>query len=278
MDTVSFRTLGGGAAHDTGLGARTPERDGHYDLAGGYGAWGSHLGFGSYGSRSKLHFALGGGSVPRNSGSGAPAFDQCCRIKRSRPDSTHRRIGRRLNGLEKNDEQHTSRKWTNGRSACFHCTCLRFCHGPLPRLAEADTNPGALKYHSKFDVRLLVAQARAELTEADKVELFKIFVLAAMSGLRRREIDLLPWSAFRWNEGILRIEATELFQPKSDESTGDLPLDPELVSLFRGYYARAKSEFVIESDLAPNVRASYLHYRCGPLFRLLSGWLRDHGV
>jgi hypothetical protein len=52
-------------------------------------------------SRSKLHFALGGGSVPRKSGSGAPAFDQCCRIKRSRPDSTHRRIGRRLNGSEK---------------------------------------------------------------------------------------------------------------------------------------------------------------------------------
>ena len=62
MDTVSFRTLGGGAAHDTGLGARTPERHGHHDLAGRYGAWGSHLGFGSYDSRSKLHFALGGGS------------------------------------------------------------------------------------------------------------------------------------------------------------------------------------------------------------------------
>src|SRR5215471_10282483 len=143
MDTVSFRTLGGGAAYDTGLGARTPERDGHYDLAGGYGAWGSHLGFGSYDSRSKLHFALGGGSVPRKSGSGAPAFDQCCRSKRSHPDSAHRRIGRRLNGLEKDDEQHTSRKWDNGRSADFYRTCLWFCHGPLPRLPEADTNPGA---------------------------------------------------------------------------------------------------------------------------------------
>src|SRR5215469_11423279 len=96
MDTVSFRTLGGGAALDTSLGARTPERHGHYDLAGGYGTWGSHLGFGSYDSRGKLHFALGGGSVPRKSGSGAPAFDQRCRIKRSHPDNTHRRIGRRL--------------------------------------------------------------------------------------------------------------------------------------------------------------------------------------
>src|SRR5215471_3221092 len=101
MDTVSFRTLGGGTAHDTELGARTPERRGHHDLAGGDGAWGSHLGFGSYDSRSKLHLALGRGSVPRKSGSGAPAFDQCCRIKRSHPDGTHKRISRRLNGLEK---------------------------------------------------------------------------------------------------------------------------------------------------------------------------------
>src|SRR5215831_17987249 len=72
MDTISLRTLGGGAAHDTSLGARTPECHGHHDLARGYGTWGSHLGFGSYDSRSKLHFALGGGSVPRQSGSGAP--------------------------------------------------------------------------------------------------------------------------------------------------------------------------------------------------------------
>src|SRR5215472_8555468 len=140
MDSVSFRTLGGGAAHDTDLGARTPERPGHHDLAGGHGAWGSHLGFGSDDSRSKLHFALGGGSVPGKSGSGAPAFDQCCRIKGSRPDGTHRRIGCRLNCLEKNHEQHTSRKWNNGRSADFHRTCLWFCHGPLPRLPGADTN------------------------------------------------------------------------------------------------------------------------------------------
>src|SRR5215472_9258251 len=139
------------------------ECHGHHDLAGGYGAWGSHLGFGSYDSRSKLHFALGGGSVPRKSGSGAPAFDfKCCRIKRSHSDSTHRRIGCRLNGLEKNDEQHTSRKWNNGRSAYFHRTCLWFCHGPLPRLPGADTNPGAVAdnrrgKHKETEIRFRVA-------------------------------------------------------------------------------------------------------------------------
>jgi hypothetical protein len=45
-------------------------------------------------ARGRLN-AMGGGSVPRKSGSGAPAFDQCCPVKRCHPDSTHRRIGRR---------------------------------------------------------------------------------------------------------------------------------------------------------------------------------------
>jgi integrase len=150
---------------------------------------------------------------------------------------------------------------------------------PVPFAEVEFEKRPSLKYHSNFDVRLLVAEARAKLVDQpDKVELFKIFVLAAMCGLRRREIDLLPWSAFRWNDGILRIEATEFFQPKSEESNADLPLDPELVSLFRGYYARATSQFVIESDLEPKPGASYLHYRCWRQFRELCAWLRAHGV
>jgi integrase len=150
---------------------------------------------------------------------------------------------------------------------------------PLPFAGVEFERRPSLRYHSAFDVSALIAQARAELGEEEnKIELFKIFVLAAMCGLRRREIDLLPWSAFRWEQSILRIEATEVFHPKSEESSADIPLEPELVALFRGYYARAKGDFVIESDLAPNMGASYLHYRCGPLFRLLSPWLRAHGV
>src|SRR6516225_8712190 len=142
MDTVSFRTLGGGAAHDAGLGARTPERHGDHDLAGGYGAWGSHLGFGSDDSRSKLHFALGGGAVPRKSGSGAPAFDQCCRIK-SDSGSAHRRIGRRLNGLEKNDEQHTSRKWNQWQVRLFSPYLLMVLSWPFTSIAWGGHQPGS---------------------------------------------------------------------------------------------------------------------------------------
>jgi integrase len=150
---------------------------------------------------------------------------------------------------------------------------------PLPFTGVKFEKRPNLKYHSNFDIRLLVAAARAELGEnPDKVELFKMFVLAAMCGLRRREIDLLPWSAFRFEEGVLRIEATEFFQPKSDESNAELPLDPEVLSLFRGYCARAKSQFVVESPSDPQPGTSYLHYRCAKEFRELSCWLRAHGV
>jgi hypothetical protein len=146
---------------------------------------------------------------------------------------------------------------------------------PVPFSSVEFEKRPSLKYHSNFDVRLLVAQARTELAaQPARIELFKIFLLAAMCGLRRCEIDLLPWTAFRWEEGTLRIEATEFFQPKSDQSAADLTLDPELVSLFRGYYARAKSEFVIESELEPKPGVSYSHYRCWRLFRELSALKR----
>ena len=72
-----------------------------------------------------------------------------------------------------------------------------------------------------------------------------------MAGLRRNEIDVLPWSAFRWNEGVIRIETTEFYRPKSHNSEGDVRVDPELMEVFRGFYARRKGDFVIESDSPP---------------------------
>jgi hypothetical protein len=102
--------------------------------------------------------------------------------------------------------------------------------------------------------------------------------LAAMAGLRRNEIDKLPWSAFRWNEGIIRIEATQSFRPKSNDSEGDVLVDPELLEIFRGYYARRKSDFVIESDRRLDPAALYDHYRCQSDLMELIQWLRSKGV
>jgi hypothetical protein len=92
----------------------------------------------------------------------------------------------------------------------------------------------------------LLESARMELATAHP-EQYKIFLLGAMTGLRRNDIDKLPWSAFRWNEGVIRIQATEFFRPKSHDSEGDVLVDPELLEIFRGHYARRKSDFVVES-------------------------------
>jgi integrase-like protein len=145
---------------------------------------------------------------------------------------------------------------------------------PLPFAGVKIERVRATRYRSTFDIATLVDQARAELPQ----EQLKIFLLAAFAGLRRNEVDKLPWSAFRWNEGVIRIETTEFFRPKSHDSEADVLVDAELLEVFRGFYARRKSEFVIESDGQPKHAATFDRYRCQDDFLALIGWLRSHGV
>jgi integrase len=132
----------------------------------------------------------------------------------------------------------------------------------------------SMKYRSAFSVETLIEEAQKELP----VEQLKILLLALMAGLRRNEIDKLEWAAFRWDEGIIRIEATRYFHPKSEDSVGDVEVDAELLGIFRGFRARANGDFVIESNVAPRPGATYSHYRCQRLFDALGAWLGDHGV
>lgn len=134
------------------------------------------------------------------------------------------------------------------------------------------------RYRATFDMVGLLESARQELA-TEHPEQYKIFLLGAMAGLRRNEIDVLPWTAFHWHEGVIRIETTEHYRPKSHNSEGDVRVDPELLELFRGYYARRKSDFVIESDSPPPAfDAPYGVYRCMNEMRALLAWLRARGV
>jgi integrase len=103
------------------------------------------------------------------------------------------------------------------------------------------------------------------------------FLLAAFAGLRRDEIDKLLWTAFRWEEGVLRLEASEHFAGKSAESLADVDLEDEILAIFRGYYAQARGRYVIESAITPRRATTYRHYRAERVFAQLS-WLRMHGV
>jgi integrase len=132
----------------------------------------------------------------------------------------------------------------------------------------------SMRYQSSFDLKQLIHAAQEELPR----EQFKIFLLAIMAGLRRNEIDKLDWSAFDWTRGVISIKATAYFSPKSEDSTGDVEVDPEVMELFRGYQATASVDFVIESKVLPRPDAAYSHYRCQREFEALNKWLQAHGV
>jgi integrase len=148
---------------------------------------------------------------------------------------------------------------------------------PLPFTGIQFEPRQSLKYRSDFDIQKLIRTARDELSE-HQPELFKIFLLATMAGLRRKEIDLLEWEAFRWEYGVIRIEATRWFQPKSEDSIGDIQIDPELLEIFRSYHAAVAGRFVIDSAKPPRPGVTYQYYRCQELFESLTKWLRKNGV
>ncbi len=130
------------------------------------------------------------------------------------------------------------------------------------------------RYHSKIEIEELIQTAMRELPQ----EQLKIFLLATMAGLRRNEIDKLQWQAFRWTAGIIRIEPMEHFTPKTTDSGGDVPIDKELLAMFRGWHAKATRPFVIEADAEPRTATTYAHYRAQADFDALTAWLRAKGV
>ena len=146
---------------------------------------------------------------------------------------------------------------------------------PLP-FSDVSFEPRqSLKYRSSIDVQKLITCAKAELSESEP-ECYKIFLLAVMVGLRRGEIDLLEWGSFR--RDTVRIEPTEYFSPKSEDSIGEIPVDPELLEIFRSYRARRpRDRFVIRAPGVPRPRAT-VHYRCQQHFARLTAWLRKKGV
>src|SRR5206468_7192298 len=97
----------------------------------------------------------------------------------------------------------------------------------------------SMRYQSSFDLEKLIRAAQEELPR----EQFKIFLLAIMAGLRRNEIDKLEWNAFNWKRGVISIRATAYFSPKSEDSTGDVEVDPEVMELFKGYRATSTGGF-----------------------------------
>lgn len=132
------------------------------------------------------------------------------------------------------------------------------------------------RYQSRIDAEKLLRLAGAELAGKEP-EAFKIMVLALCCGLRKREIDALLWSQVDLDGGLIRIEATEHFRPKSDDSADDVDIDPELLALLRGWKAQASGEFVVKGGDSTTFK-SRVSYRCDSVYAVLYTWLRKHGV
>jgi integrase len=81
-----------------------------------------------------------------------------------------------------------------------------------------------------------------------------------------------------WNHNVIRIEPTQYFDVKTEHSIGDVSIDPELISVFRGYAARAASKFVIETENLPIADATFENYRAQVVFERLAACLRKHGI
>jgi integrase len=148
---------------------------------------------------------------------------------------------------------------------------------PLPFERVSFEPRQSMRYRSTINVEELTRDAHEELALADPAA-FRAFLLALGAGLRRIEIDRLEWSAFRWDENVIRIEPTQHFDVKTEHSIGDVSVDAELMTIMRGHAARARSNFVIESQNLPRKRATFENYRAQAVFERLSAWLRTKGV
>jgi integrase len=148
---------------------------------------------------------------------------------------------------------------------------------PLPFEGVEFEPRQSVKYRSEFDVIGLIKQANRELGTSDPAA-YMIFLLAVTAGLRRKEIDLLEWPSFRFKENAIRVEPTQFFHPKSQDSSGEIQTDPQIMAIFRKYHVKAKGNFVIPSGKPPKTVSRGDYYRCESHFDALNAWLRSKGV
>ncbi|HPA18325.1 MAG TPA: hypothetical protein PLU30_11310 [Verrucomicrobiae bacterium] len=158
---------------------------------------------------------------------------------------------------------------------------LRFVTLDLPKPNPFDgvqfEPRGSMRYRSEIDAEALIRDAQAELRESSP-EQFKIFVLSLFAGLRRNEIDKLEWAAVDQDRGLIRIQATEFFHPKTEEAAGDVEVDLEVMQLLQGLRSVAKGRFLVESESVPRPEGGSHHYRCQRHFEGLTLWLRHKGI
>ena len=144
----------------------------------------------------------------------------------------------------------------------------------------------SMRYLSRINAEEVLQQAVEKLAaprqDEEDLELatsrhqqFKILLLAIMVGLRKNEIDKLLWEQIDLQRGIIRIEATAYFRPKTEEAAAAIHIDDEIRTILQGYRAKAKGKFVIEATKPAKPTAGYCDYRASIHHKRLIAWLRS---
>ena len=138
----------------------------------------------------------------------------------------------------------------------------------------------SMHYHSTIDAGTILRAAMEELAPTEP-ETFKALILTLICGLRRSEADSMQYAQVDLEAGTLEIMDTEHRALKSSDSAGKIALDAEVVALLRGFKAKTKSPFILEtSKLARSAFKEHQSrtYRCDATHTALIDWLRKPGV
>jgi integrase len=129
-------------------------------------------------------------------------------------------------------------------------------------------------YTSEVDAKQLIEDAFKELSGNHLL----IFVLAIGAGLRRNEIDKLPWAHVDLPTGTVTIAPTKYGRLKSDSSVGKIQLEPRFAEVLSKHAVEGRGEFVLTSHVAPRIGSLQRHYRCKKDFTALCAWLKSKGI
>lgn len=149
---------------------------------------------------------------------------------------------------------------------------------PLPFAGvRLEQKAGSTRYRSQIDAGALLQTAKAELAEGDP-DGYAVVLLALGAGLRRSEIDSLQWQHVMPDRGVIRVLTTAQRRVKSDESEGDVQVDPGLFAELERTRRPGKTLFVVEPDIEHPQSKSAQVYRADKTFTRVTAWLRKQGV
>jgi integrase len=178
--------------------------------------------------------------------------------------------------LKANKSPNTTNRYLESAAALFAPETLKHIDTTIenPFKTVAKCKRPSSRFHSTFDFEALVQSALSEL-EGDTLA---AFVLTAIGGMRKSEVDNLLWSSVDWNRNTVAVKHTHYWSPKSESSMRSVAFDPEFFAMFKGLHAKATTPFILSSPVQPRKEFPAGWYRASHTFNRLAAWLKAHGV